>query len=64
MGRFLTKQELRLWDEYERVLDTIPNGRGYDRLSLHAAFPELKKAFDGYCLLSKIISLGEKTNDE
>jgi hypothetical protein len=44
-GRFLTDYEIDAWDEYYRVLKTIPNWKMYDRPSLHDFHPELKAAF-------------------
>ena len=44
--RYLTDYEKDAWDEYERVLDTIPNARMYDRVSLLKAHPKLNKAFE------------------
>jgi hypothetical protein len=45
-GRYLTDYEREAWEEYERVLDTIPNARMYDRVSLLKAHPELNAAFE------------------
>lgn len=52
-NRLLTVHEQEAWDEYNRVLDSIPNGRMYDRVSVMNAFPELQEAFDHCCELSK-----------
>jgi hypothetical protein len=38
------------WEEYERILDkyhALHSVRNYDRVSIHDAFPEIKKAFEG-----------------
>ena len=47
--RILTKYEQAAWAEYDRVLDCYNdkyNVKAFDRVSVHNAFPEIKKAFD------------------
>lgn len=50
-SRPLTELEQELWDLYEYALDQIPNGRMYDRVSVHEAFPDLQAAFDRCCAM-------------
>ena len=58
-SRPLTELEQEVWDLYEYALDQIPNGRMYDRVSVHEAFPDLQTAFERcqsmqtYCALRK-----------
>ena len=46
--RVLTEPEQEAWREYDRVLDKYKkyNVRAFDRVSIHNAFPEIKKAFE------------------
>ncbi len=45
-SRPLTEIEKATWDAYEWALDQVPNGRAYDRVSIHEAFPDVKAAFE------------------
>jgi predicted nucleic acid-binding OB-fold protein len=63
-GRPLTELEQETWDAYEYVLDQIPNGRMYDRISLHEAFPNLQAAFNKCCALQTYHRLTKDYSDE
>lgn len=56
-GRPLTDYEQEAWRDYEQVLDSIPNARMYDRVSVLNAFPELRAAFDRACACSTFYRL-------
>jgi len=57
--RTLTEYEQEAWREYDCVLDSIPNARMYDRVSVMKAFPELQAAFDHCCAMSTYHKLAE-----
>jgi hypothetical protein len=45
----LTDYEITAWDEYQACLDKYnktDNVKGYDRVSVHEAFPEIAAAFE------------------
>ena len=44
--RKLTELEQETWDAYEWALDQVEGIRGYDRVSVHKAFPDIKAAFE------------------
>ena len=64
--RKLTELEKETWDAYEWTLDQVEGVRGYDRVSVHNAFPNIKAAFEKvqamqtYCVLTK--TNGTKTD--
>lgn len=62
MERKLKLSEKEAWDRYQDVLDKYHEEfrvRNYDRVSVHEAFPEIKKAFDDCVELMKTIDLVE-----
>jgi len=63
-GRPLTKLEQETWDIYEWTLDQHPDTRGYDRVSVHEAFPDIKAAFEQFCMLQTYNRLKDTGNDE
>jgi len=48
-ARPLTELEQKTWDAYEWALDQVEGVRGYDRVSVHNATPDIKAAFDKCC---------------
>ena len=44
--RTLTELEQETWTAYEYALDQVEGVRGYDRVSVHNAFPDIKAAFE------------------
>lgn len=45
-NRPLTELEQETWNAYEWALDQVEGIRGYDRVSVHEAFPDIKAAFE------------------
>jgi hypothetical protein len=52
-GRLLTSEEIEAWAAYESLLKKIPNGKNYDRVSIHRAFPKVNEAFNHACHVSE-----------
>jgi len=50
-SRPLTELEQETWDAYEWALDQVEGARGYDRVSVHKAFPDIQAAFDKCCAM-------------
>lgn len=70
VGRLLTPAEQEASQAYEDTIDKISaelkiNLRGYDRVSIHEHFPEIKSAFDQICALHTFYDLkGGITNED
>ena len=62
--RKLTELEKETWDAYDYALDQVPNGRAYDRVSVHEACPTVKAAFEKCRALQTYHVLIQKENDE
>ena len=62
--RVLTELEQETWDAYEWALDQVPGIRGYDRVSVHKAFPDIQAAFDKCCAMHTYYHLMKDYEDD
>ena len=63
-ARPLTALEQETWDIYEWTLDRYPGARNYDRVSVHEGIPEIKAAFEQFCMLQTYNRLMNTDNNE